>query len=139
MLDFDTPLNVKTQPQTETASPEPVLVSDTVVTTEHVRVITHGAAGYSAKAFEMWNWSDLRDYINAEVERRHGPQVRDPKKESGIIKGFINRWGITKAVAIATAAFEVHDGMWRSSPITMTRFCKASDPYFSEIIAKNID
>lgn len=129
MLDFD--VDLKTPTIVVRAS-----ASDTV--TETVRVVPTQAVGYTAKEVAVWNWSDLRDYIVSQVERVHGPQVRDPKKEAGICKSFISRWGIKQAVAIAKAAFEVHGGMWRNAPITITRFTKNSDPYFAEIIVKNL-
>lgn len=129
MRDFDTILDRPTTVVKQTA-PE---------VTETVRVIPASeGAGYLAKEPGLWNWTDLRDYITVEIEKRHGPQVRDPLKESGICKGFIARHGIEQAVRIARAAFEVHDGMWRNAPISINRFCKGSDPYFAEPIAKNL-
>jgi len=128
VLDFDVDL---TQPKSRI---QPVLTEEVTVRpvqgqTATVRVALDPSA---------WNWSDLRDYIMSEVERRHGPQVRDAKKEAGIIKAFIGRWGIEQAVAIAKVAFTVHDGMWRNAPISINRFCRASDPYFAGVIAKNL-
>ena len=75
--------------------------------------------------------------VVAEIERRGGDVVRNPKTEASIFKSFMTRWP-ENSVAIARAAFEVHDGMWRSAPISLNRFCKASDPYFAAIIAKNL-
>lgn len=129
MLDFDVPLKTISTVTQTAVIPQ---------VTETVRVIPNQAQGFVGKDVANWNWSDLRDYIVTQIEKRHGPQVRDPKKESGICKGFISRWGIERSVAIAKAAFEVHDGMWRNAPISMTRFTKNSDPYFSTIIAKNL-
>lgn len=96
------------------------------------------SAGYKARPVEQWNWTDLRDYIVVEIEKRHGPQVRDPKKEAGVVKGFISRWGIQQAHAIARAAFEVHDGWWRNAPISINRFTRGSDPYFASVIAERL-
>ena len=89
------------------------------------------------KSDESWGWQELRDYVIREIERRHGPQVRNPKTESSIFKSFITRWP-DQAVAIAKTAFEVHNGMWRNAPISVNRFCKASDEYFAAVIAKNL-
>ena len=89
------------------------------------------------KADAEWGWQDLRDYVIREIEKRHGPQVRDPRKEQAIFKGFMTRWP-DQAVAIARSAFNVHDGMWKSAPISVNRFCKASDPFFAEILAARI-
>lgn len=132
MLDFDIDLTTSqlVVPTTEVQEAVPEV-------REQVRVVTH-AAGFKAKEPALWNWSDLRDYILVQIEQRHGPQVRDSRKESGIIKGFISRWGIEKAVAIAQTAFDVHDGMWRNAPISITRFSKNCDPYFASIIASNL-
>jgi len=108
--------------------------------TETVRVVSTGQVygGYKAKEASAWDWADLRDYIVEQIEQRHGPQVRDALKESGICKAFIARWGIEDAVAIARAAFEVHDGMWRNAPISISRFAKGSDPYFASVIATTV-
>lgn len=130
MLDFDVPLNQTKTPQTIQAAPQVV---------ETIRVMPNKSQGHlSGRPVSEWNWSDLRDFIIESIEQRHGPQVRDPKKEAGIIKSFISRWGIEQAHAIARAAFDVHDGMWRNAPITITRFAKGSDPYFASVIAENI-
>ena len=95
------------------------------------------AAGYVMREESAWGWSDLRDYVIREMESRGNPQVRDGKKEASIFKSFMSRWG-DQSVAIAKAAFEVHNGMWRNAPISVNRFCKASDEYFAAIIAKNL-
>lgn len=135
MLDFDSDLDIARANGTTT-------VSKTTTAPEVVETVTvipaSGGAGFLVKPPALWNWSDLRDYIVAEVEKVHGPQVRDPKKEAGICKGFLSRWGAEQAVAIARAAFEVHGGMWRNAPISMNRFCKGSDPYFAQPIADNL-
>ncbi len=135
MLDFDIPLRSGAAP---TASQVTAQVTVSTTVEESIRVVPADARGFLGKPPLEWNWSDLRDYIITEVERRHGPQIRDAKKESGIIKGFISRWGIEQAVGIAQAAFKVHDGMWRNAPITITRFTKGSDPYFAQIIADSL-
>jgi len=84
-----------------------------------------------------WGWQDLRDYVVREIEARHGPQVRNPKTESSIFKSFLTRWS-DQAVSIAKVSFEVHNGMWRNAPISVNRFCVASDPYFAAVIAANL-
>ena len=82
---------------------------------------------------DHWAWSDLRDYVVSQIETRFGAFPRDAKKEAGIFKSFLARHG-DDAVAIARFAFEVEDGYWAGAPISVNRFCKASDPYFAEKI-----
>lgn len=134
MLDFDA---VVMTPATTTPVTSQTTLSGV---TETVRVVSAGQVygGYKAKPASDWNWSDLRDYIVEQIEQRHGPQVRDALKESGICKAFIARWGIEEAVAIARAAFDVHDGMWRNAPISISRFAKGSDPYFASVIVTTV-
>jgi hypothetical protein len=89
--------------------------------------------GYLAKDPSDWTWSDLRDYVIFEIEQRQGPQDRNIIKESGIFKSFFARWG-DRAPRIAKTVFDIHDGYWQGKPVTVNRFCKNSDPYFSEVI-----
>jgi hypothetical protein len=84
-----------------------------------------------------WTWEQLRDYVIGQIHARWGAQPRDALRESGIFKGFVNRWGV-QAGPIAKAAFEIHGGVWKGAPISVSRFAKGSDPYFAEVIAKNI-
>lgn len=85
-----------------------------------------------------WSWSELRDYVVSEIERRHGPQPRNPKTEASIFKSFLARHPGT-AVRIAKAAFEIYDGMWANAPISVNRFCKASDPFFASPILTRLE
>lgn len=130
MIDFGIDTTVPTRRQPTVTQTVPVVV-------ETVTVRPSQAAGYALRSDDAWGWNDLRDYVIREIEKRHGPQVRDPKKEASIFKSFLTRYP-ESAVAIARAAFDVHDGMWRNAPISMNRFCKASDAYFADIIAKNL-
>jgi hypothetical protein len=110
------------------------------VVTEQVKVtpVASAAVAYAMKSEDVWGWSDLRDFVIREIEQRHGPQVRDPKKEASIFKSFMSRWP-EQAVGIAKAAFgPVYDGMWRNAPISVNRFCKASDEYFAAVIAERL-
>jgi len=91
-------------------------------------------AAYLLKPATQWTWQDLRDYVVTEAEKRFGPQARDPKKEAGIFKGFIQRHGTEDAVMVAMAAYEVYEGVWRSAPVTVNRFCRNSDPFFADVI-----
>lgn len=91
---------------------------------------THLAGG-------TWTWEQLRDYVIGEITSRWGARPRDPLKESGIFKGFVNRWG-DRSEAIARAVFENYNGVWNGAPVSVERFAKGSDPYFAEVLAKNI-
>jgi hypothetical protein len=119
--------------------PAPAVTTVAPVVVETVTVVAKPsqAAGFVMRDEQAWGWQDLRDYVIREIEQRHGPQVRDPKKEAAIFKSFLTRWS-DSAVAIAKAAFEVHGGMWRGAPISVNRFCLASDEYFAAVIAKNL-
>jgi hypothetical protein len=110
------------------------------VVQETVRIVpvaSQGAA-FIMKSDIAWGWSDLRDYVVAEIEKRHGPQVRDARIEASVFKSFMSRWP-EQSVAIAKAAFgPVHEGMWCNAPISVNRFCKASDSYFAAKIAERL-
>ena len=91
-------------------------------------------AAHLLKPAAEWTWSELRDYVITEIERRFGKMTRNPAKEAGIIKSFIGRYGVEDAVLIAMAAYEVYEGVWRSAPVRFERFTKGNDQYFSNII-----
>lgn len=96
------------------------------------------SVGFAMRPDAEWGWDDLRDYVIREIEKRHGPQLRDSKKEAAIFKSFMQRYP-DKAVAIAKSAFgPVHDGMWRNAPIAIQRFCKGSDPYFADVLVQRL-
>lgn len=120
------------KPRTE----EEVLAEAPAQVTQEVTTSRTGTteSSYLLKTASQWTWSDLRDYVVTEAEKRFGPQARDPKKESGIFKGFITRHGTEDAVLVAMAAFEVYEGTWRKAPITVTRFTKGNDPFFADVI-----
>lgn len=84
-----------------------------------------------------WGWEECRDYVVRKIEERWGTSPRDPLKEAGIFKGFVGRWG-SQAKPIAIAACEAHGCIWRSAPLTVTRFTKGNDPYFASVIAANL-
>lgn len=119
------------------------VVRDTVVATRLSESATHLSTPEAS-----WGWEELRDYVIHEIETRQGPQPRDFRKEAGIFKSFLARYGVeiepgkydaTRPVAIAKVAFgPVFNGIWRSAPITVTRFCKGSDPYFGDVILKRL-
>lgn len=127
-------------PATTLVRQRPAQVVTTVPTVTETVVVTprpSQAAGFVMRPDSDWGWQDLRDYVIREIEARGGAVVRNPKTEGSIFKSFMSRHP-EQAVAIAKAAFEVHDGMWRNAPISVNRFCKASDEYFAAVIAKNL-
>lgn len=84
-----------------------------------------------------WTWQDLQAYVVQEIEARFGLFPRNACKESGIFKSFLARWG-EQAPAIARFAFDSCDGYWRGAPISVNRFCKASDDYFASVIVASL-
>lgn len=108
------------------------------VVTETVRVIPIASAAYLAKDESTWTAEDLRDYVMGQIESWHGPQLRNPVKELAIVRAFIKRRGLEQAVKIARVAFEVERGVWNRAPISINRFCAASDPYFADKLAQNL-
>lgn len=135
MIDFGLGLDLAPAATRKTTTVvETIPVVEETVT---VRPVASQAAGYAMKAETAWGWQELRDYVIREIEKRHGPQVRNPKTEASIFKSFMSRWP-EQAVAIARSAFDVHDGMWHNAPISVNRFCKASDPYFAQPLAERV-
>ena len=70
------------------------------------------------------------DHVLGEIARTRGPQL--PCYQAGeILSGFLGRFGPEEAMAICHRAFTVHDGMWRSAPVTVMRFQPGHDEYFA--------
>lgn len=111
----------------------PVITTTTTVTPESSESRTHLLSGD-----EQWGWKELRDYVVSSIEQKFGPFPRDYKKEYGIFSSYLTRYG-NDAPKIARAAFESYNGMWSSAPISINRFCKASDPFFSDVILNKIN
>lgn len=128
MIDFGQ--TYKPATQVEVRSEAPAVVKQEVTTAPVGRT----ESVYLTKRPSEWTWQDLRDYVITESEKRFGPQVRDPKKETGVFKGFVSRHGIEDAVMVAMAAFEVYEGIWRKAPVTVNRFCRNSDEFFANVI-----
>jgi hypothetical protein len=84
-----------------------------------------------------WGWEELRDYVVNRIEKRWGPQRRDPLKEASIFRSFVKRWG-RMSEPISRYAFEIADGFWMGDPITINRWAKGSDPYFAAVIVKKL-
>jgi hypothetical protein len=121
LLNF--PYDTETTPQVE--------VHTVVQVTSEISVKPLPHQSYQMKS--DWSWQDLRDYVVIQIEAIHGPFPRVPLKESGIFKGFLNRWGDQSQV-IAKRAFEVYGGMWAGAPVSIYRFAKSSDEFFAKPI-----
>jgi hypothetical protein len=119
------------------AMQSPVTIEAVPTVVERVHVTSVAGAAYLLKDDSEWSANDLRDYVMGQIEQYHGPQIRNSMKESAIFKGFLSRHG-AKAVAIARFAFENQRGMWQRAPISANRFCKGSDPFFSDVIAERL-
>lgn len=104
---------------------------------ETVRVTPVAGAAYLMKDDALWTWEDLRDYVMGQIVAFHGPQLRNSVKEAGIFRSFMARYP-GQAVGIARFAFEQQRGMWQRAPISVTRFCKGSDPYFADQIVRRL-
>lgn len=84
-----------------------------------------------------WDWEALRDYIIERLEHRWGPQHRDPIKEAAIFRSFVKRWG-AQSEAISRYVFEVADGIWMGTAVSINRWAKGSDPYFAAVINQKL-
>lgn len=83
---------------------------------------------------QHWGWSELRDYVASQIIGRFGPFPRDSRKEYSIFNRYFNEYG-QDGIAVSEFAFgPVCDGWWGGAPISVNRYCKASDPYFTQPI-----
>jgi hypothetical protein len=83
---------------------------------------------------ENWSWAELRDYVTAQIISFFGAFPRDSRKEYGIFHRYHSTYGLD-GVRVAEFAFgPVCEGWWGGAPISINRFCKASDPYFTSPI-----
>lgn len=127
MINFQTALD-------KSATTTLVVSAPTVtVTTRRPEGKTNEKRTHLVSTSDTWTWQQLRDYVVDRIEARSGKFPRNPVTEAGIFKGFITRYGDC-AGAIAKFAFETCEGMWKGSPVGVTRFCKNSDPYFAQPI-----
>lgn len=134
MLNFDTVLDQ------QNASRIVVTVQDTVpavVDTVTVRAMPETRATQAGKLSATWTAEDLGSYVVGQIEQRFGQFPRNFPKEKSIFRSFAERWG-AQAGPIAEMAFESFDGFWKGAPIQVTRFCKASDPYFAAELATKL-
>lgn len=87
---------------------------------------------------QRWGWEEFRDYVVAKITETFGPFPRDARKEHAIFRRFFSEYG-SDAIAIVDYAFgPICGGMWRGAPISINRFCKASDDYFAKAILERL-
>lgn len=103
----------------------PVIAEKTVT-----RPMPSSSSKHLLRPVENWGWEEVRDFVVSSIEKTHGAFPRNFKTEGSIFKSFCNRWG-NQAGPIAQMAFNEFDGMWKGSPISVNRFCVASDVYFA--------
>lgn len=132
MIDFDL---IESRPTTKVTVVDRVPTVTETVTTRLLP--TTERTTHLAVTEDSWGWEELRDYVVSQIEKYHGPFPRNMKTEHSIFKSFASRWE-GKAAPIARFAFEQCDGMWRNAPITVNRFCRASDVYFAQVIADRL-
>lgn len=116
---------------------QPSPTTTQTVITESVTITQTPSEGRSWLLMEdrFWGWEELRDFVVYEIERRFGTFPRNFRTEHSIFKSFSARWG-AQAGPIAKFAFGVREGYWAGAPISVNRFCKNSDPFFSSEIIK---
>lgn len=134
LLDLTPRTGETAEPQQPLVQPGPdtsMAVTTPAATIElSVTQVPSQARGYLSRPYTEWDWQDLRDYVVHEVEVRRGLFPRSGKKEYGIFSRFLSTYGDLSGL-IAKYAFEVCDGTWRGAPISVNRFCKASDEFFA--------
>lgn len=86
---------------------------------------------------EAWGPGELRDYVVSQIEEFHGAFPREARKEHSIFTRFHKEFG-ADAARIALYVFETCDGIWRSAPVSITRFCRGSDDYFARPILERL-
>jgi len=90
---------------------------------------------------EMWEWTELRDYVIYEITKRTGVQSGHPTSsaaEAQIFKSFMKRFG-PDAQRIARFALDTCEGLWYGSLVTIFDFCKNSDPNFATQILNRLE
>jgi hypothetical protein len=114
------------------------VVQPAPVITETVSVVSE-RRDFLLTESAQWTWSQLRDFVIAEIESRFGAQPRDQKKEAAIFKRFLSAWG-EQAGAIAQYAFTQDNGSgwWKGAKISVNRFCKGSDEFFAAVIVQQL-
>jgi hypothetical protein len=141
MLNFDTDLDVARAQGART-----VQVTATVPSVRETLTVTRLSPAPATretrttdvgKSPEEWSWEDLRNYVVRQIETFFGEFPKDPARLRGIFSSFHARHG-RMAGPIAVAAFETFGGRWKGAPISVTRFCLKSDPWFADPIKQRL-
>lgn len=86
-----------------------------------------------------WGWEEFRDYVVAKVIGHFGAFPRDSRKEFGIFKRYYGTYG-QDGIRVTDFAFgPICDGWWANAPVSINRYCKASDQYFTEPILARLN
>ena len=124
------------QPQPEhflSPQPQPAVPAVTVAPTIVQAVSVEQAPARSDLLVDtaQWSWAEFRDYVVAEIIGHFGPFPRDARKEYGIFNRYFTTYG-QDGIAVARYAFgPICEGWWGQAPISVNRFAKGSDPYFT--------
>lgn len=86
---------------------------------------------------ECWEWEDIRNYVMRQIETFSGPFPVDPVRLKSIFYSFKKRHG-KMAGPIAVAAFDLYQGKWMGAPISVNRFCTASDKCFADVLKQRL-
>lgn len=133
-------------PVVPAAAPQSLAPAAHPVTTEQVaptivqRVAVEQVATRSdlLTSTEGWTWQEFRDYVCGEIQSRFGAFPRDARKEYGIFNRYFGQYG-QNGIKVAQFAFgPVCDGWWGGAPVSINRFCKASDSYFTVPILQRL-
>ena len=123
-----------------TLPPGTTHVEVTVVSTPRIEALAESvipAVGAADILGTGETWEAIRDFVVRKIEERWGSFPRNAIKEASVFKSFAARWG-ELAMPIARLACEEMGCIWESAPISVNRFCKGSDPYFSAVLAQRV-
>jgi hypothetical protein len=139
LMNFDVPATERQHTVTVPDTAPVVSQTVSVVSERRTHLVTES---------EQWSWSQLRDYVVHEIESRFGAiPGRDPVRESGIFKRFVSArkpdgsggWGeLAGPIAVHAFTQDNGSGFWANAPISTTRFCRNSDPFFASVIADRL-
>jgi hypothetical protein len=80
----------------------------------------------------------LLDYLSRQITEHWGPSPRSKEKELSIVRGFIGRHGEEVARKIVRFVCEGNGCAWRGSPMSVSRLTRSNDPWFADLILKDM-